>query len=211
MEPEFRVTDPTTAAREWLVANPDAPGAEYVRDALASADRYETLCAEMQEENPGTRVVICTYHETKGRSVRMILTAPRRDDEQEIARRLHSVHVAFNEVGQRGIVNSALTRLYRRAIATYGRDNQILALTEEIGELLMTINHFRRERVGRDTLLGEIADVRVMLGQLEVMSGGPDASAGDADGFMDKKLKRLSERLDERDRERAAEVKLEKE
>ncbi len=211
MEEEPKATDPTIAARDWLATNPDAPGAEHVREALASADRYETLCAEMQEENPGTRVVICTFREVKDGQVRMTLTAARREDEQEIAHRLHAIAVSYGESEQRGKINAVMARLYRRAIAAYGRDNQMLALMEEIGELLTAINHFRRGRIGRDALLGEIADVRVMLGQLEVMTGGPNACVGDADSVMVGKLTRLKERLDERDRERADEVKLEKE
>lgn len=71
--------DPTATARAWLAANPDHEVAVHVREALASADRYEMLAREM-ETATGTRVVIATLTERGP-----VLTSPRRKTEREIA------------------------------------------------------------------------------------------------------------------------------
>lgn len=63
----------------------------------------------------------------------------------------------------------------RRAIARhYGEENQLRQCQEECGELIASINHYERAKHGSDpvkimearvAVLGEIADVQIMLDQ----------------------------------------------
>lgn len=83
--------------------------------------------------------------------------------------------------------------LYQRAIATWGADDELAMLYEEIGELLVALGHLRRKRATVQDVLGEVADVRVMLEQVEVVLGMP---VGAADSIMAFKVQRLAGRLD---------------
>lgn len=81
MSNDIPVVDPTTAAREWLAANPDHEVARHVRAALESADRHEMVALE-QEKGGGTRVVIATVKAAD----HVVLTSPDRMTEERIAR-----------------------------------------------------------------------------------------------------------------------------
>lgn len=80
MSNDIPAVDPTTAAREWLAANPDHEVACHVRAALESADRHEMVALE-QEKGGGTRVVIATIKEAS----HIVLTSPDRMTEERIA------------------------------------------------------------------------------------------------------------------------------
>jgi len=84
--------------------------------------------------------------------------------------------------------------VYLNAIQAWGVEAQFLMLMEETGELLQAAAQWRRGRVDRHTVLGEIADLRIMLEQLEVMLGH---DVGDSDGQMCGKIDRLKSRLRE--------------
>ncbi len=59
----------------------------------------------------------------------------------------------------------------RFAIATYGQLNQLNQVQEELAELVVSISHFRRERVDENKVIGEVADVEIMLEQLKLILG----------------------------------------
>lgn len=82
--------------------------------------------------------------------------------------------------------------LYRLASERWGSYGQLLMLHEEIGELLVAVGHYHRERATKADVVSEIADVRVMLEQLVVMIG---ASEAEVYAEFRKKLARLADRL----------------
>ena len=47
-------------------------------------------------------------------------------------------------------------------IKTFGERFNINQCQEECAELIVALNHFRRERCSKEDVLGEIADVRIM-------------------------------------------------
>ena len=91
--------------------------------------------------------------------------------------------------------------IYRKAIDTYGADNQLFQLCEEMAELMKAVNKWRRNKhlaekypsyVGDVT--EEIADVEIMLDQLQIMLEIPHNDVYD---IRCKKLERLADRLKE--------------
>ena len=91
--------------------------------------------------------------------------------------------------------------IYRKAIDTYGVDNQLFQLCEEMAELMKAVNKWRRNKhlaekypsyVGDVT--EEIADVEIMLDQLQIMLKIPHNDVYD---IRCKKLERLADRLKE--------------
>ncbi len=83
--------------------------------------------------------------------------------------------------------------LLRRAVEVWGSEPQWRQIQEECAELIVAINHFRRGREGaRQSLIGEIADVEIMLQQARLMLGDDAA----IDAMIEIKLNRLSARLE---------------
>lgn len=83
--------------------------------------------------------------------------------------------------------------LLQRALETWGRHAPIHMVMEETGELLSALGKFTRGRATQADLLSEIADVRIMLAQIEVMAGlGPE----EVEAMIAFKLARLKSRLD---------------
>ncbi len=60
-----------------------------------------------------------------------------------------------------------MTEVCREVFVAYGIEDQLLQAIEELAELIVEINHVRRGRES-SRLLKEIADVRIMLRQLEL-------------------------------------------
>ena len=89
-------------------------------------------------------------------------------------------------------MRSARIRLYRRALAEWGKEAQIAMLHEEIGELLAALGKLRRGRVTHEALVDEIADVRIMLEQVEEIFELP---SGLVEKVVDRKIRRLRGRL----------------
>jgi len=102
--------------------------------------------------------------------------------------------------------------LLKRAIKIYGASAQIDMVTEESAELIQAINKLKRRggvsfegiikpNEGTDkkyaeiytNLCGEVADVKIMLAQLEIMLSKDLISLE-----VDKKMKRLEKRLDKK-------------
>lgn len=61
--------------------------------------------------------------------------------------------------------------LMAEAIAAFGEQPQVDMAMEECGELVAAINQFRRGRISREKLAGEIADVLITVHQLAAMTG----------------------------------------
>lgn len=83
-------------------------------------------------------------------------------------------------------------RIAEVALQTYGSDAQVFQLVEEVGELLVAVNHFRRGRVGPEVVAGEIADVLNMLEQLRMVIG---YASSEIEELRDAKLTRQYARL----------------
>lgn len=63
------------------------------------------------------------------------------------------------------------TYIYKRAISTWGTDVQRLIFVEEAAEALVAMSHFRRGKCGLDDVIGEFADLQIMLNQMIEMYG----------------------------------------
>lgn len=61
--------------------------------------------------------------------------------------------------------------LYIQALEKFGNDAQISQLQEEMAELTIAINHFKRGRCDKSEVLNEIIDVIIMIEQMVVMFG----------------------------------------
>lgn len=83
-------------------------------------------------------------------------------------------------------------KVLKCAVNCYGLEAQLNQLTEECGELIAAVNHFRRGRVcGRIELVEEMADVYIMLEQIII---GLDCSA-EVTGLISGKISKLNGRL----------------
>jgi len=56
--------------------------------------------------------------------------------------------------------------LYRRAMALWGKENQEKVLVEECAELIVAINHRRRDKCDDQAVIGELLDVQIMVEQM---------------------------------------------
>jgi len=72
----------------------------------------------------------------------------------------------------------------------YGNAAQIELAIEEMGELLVAINHYRRARCSVEAVQEEIADVKIAMDQLAMIYGEEGVSE-----FEKKKLERLKGRI----------------
>ena len=83
--------------------------------------------------------------------------------------------------------------LYKKAIETWGRDLQVVVAIEELSELQKELTKALRSGYSADGIAEEIADVKIMLEQLEIIF-----NAEDYVGFWkDLKLSRLEKKLKE--------------
>lgn len=83
--------------------------------------------------------------------------------------------------------------LLKAAVDKWGSSPQIDMLVEECGELIVDLQHYKRGRVAWDKIAEELADVRIMMGQIELI-----ANIGAlVDAKENGKLKRLEQRLEE--------------
>lgn len=89
--------------------------------------------------------------------------------------------------------------LYRAAARLWGVDAQFLMLAEECAEASVAVLHLGRGRDGaREALIGELADLRVMVEQVTCLLGA-DA---DVQGAYEAKVERLLGRVRKADAER---------
>lgn len=80
--------------------------------------------------------------------------------------------------------------VYETALTKWGVENQLWMVIEECGELLNAIGKMRRERVTREDVITELADVTIMCEQIAQYMGYDDYTKE-----MERKLERLKERL----------------
>ena len=74
------------------------------------------------------------------------------------------------------------------ALAIYGREKQIRKTLEERAELSVELHHALDGRGDSAKILEEMADVEIMIGQMKLLYG-------QTDGWKEKKLARLEERI----------------
>ena len=61
--------------------------------------------------------------------------------------------------------------IYRAALAKWGEEAQFDQAVEECAELIAALKHFKRDKVGQQQIVDELADVALMVGQLSFMLG----------------------------------------
>jgi len=86
--------------------------------------------------------------------------------------------------------------ILNKAMKTWGVEAQMDMLAEECAELIVAIQHFKRDRVGWDKVCEEIADVRIMTSQFHTIDGISDMI------YLREmeKIQRLEKRLDDREK-----------
>ncbi len=90
-----------------------------------------------------------------------------------------------------------MNHICKRAVDTYGKESQINQAFEEMGELMVAINHWRRGRATKADVFSEIADVIIMCDQLCYIVDGTDEGVNICSDIIDQKLKRQEKRLEE--------------
>lgn len=83
--------------------------------------------------------------------------------------------------------------ILKSAIARYGKTAQMIVAMEEMAELTKELSKFLRGAHNEDAIAEEIADVRIMLEQLEIMFD----CAGAASVYREAKAERLRKRLED--------------
>lgn len=83
--------------------------------------------------------------------------------------------------------------LLQRAIAKWGEDAQMKMVLEEMSELQKEICKLWRGKDNRDAIAEEVADVVIMLDQLELMLD----IQYQVEQYRQKKLRRLQKRLED--------------
>ena len=83
-----------------------------------------------------------------------------------------------------------LRLILSKAISEWGIEAQTNLAIEEMAELTVAINHFRRGRVGMGAVQEEIADVMIAMKQLAMIYGEVGV-----DKFIEQKTQRLEQRL----------------
>lgn len=81
--------------------------------------------------------------------------------------------------------------LYKKAIETWGKDAQTGVAIEELAELIVAIQHFRRGKADKTAVLSEIADVEIMCEQLKLIFD----DAGEVNKIKETKIDKLTKRL----------------
>ena len=84
-------------------------------------------------------------------------------------------------------MNKVKNAILRGAIAHYGCENQIKKAIEEMSELIRALSRMDSQ----ENIAEEMADVRIMLAQLEIMFG----NRAEVRAWELRKLQRLSERV----------------
>jgi NTP pyrophosphatase (non-canonical NTP hydrolase) len=64
-----------------------------------------------------------------------------------------------------------LEQIYQATLEKWGEEAQYDQAVEECAELIAALKHFRRGKIDKQTVIDELADVSLMLGQLSWMFG----------------------------------------
>lgn len=89
------------------------------------------------------------------------------------------------------MINPAIQTKYKEAIELYGQNIQMLIAIEEMAELTKELVKFQRGEVSIEKITSEMADVKIMLEQLETMFG----NSKELKSQYAAKIIRLSERI----------------
>lgn len=87
-------------------------------------------------------------------------------------------------------MNERVAEICAQAVDIYGTEAQIWMAIEEMSELSDAIAKHRRDRVTRENVCEEIADVAIMMIQLAAIFGSEEVN-----DFLDEKISRLEKRL----------------
>lgn len=79
------------------------------------------------------------------------------------------------------------------AVMKWGNAPQLSQATEELAELIVAINHYRRGRANAREVAEEIADCQLMLEQIKIIAGIPKDVMQEV---QQAKLQKLKRRLD---------------
>jgi len=77
--------------------------------------------------------------------------------------------------------------IYAKTISKWGEQAQYDQTVEECAELITSLQHFARGKVDKETVVDELADVFLMVGQLTYMFGEDQLSAA-----VEKKIAKLN-------------------
>lgn len=99
-----------------------------------------------------------------------------------------------------------MSDLYARAVATWGDRAQTDIVLEELAELIVAIQHWRRGRCNETFVAQEIADVMIVAEQMRLIVGAEVVDAAKVE-----KLDRLRRRLDDHDNRANQVVKMRRE
>ena len=66
-------------------------------------------------------------------------------------------------------LNKQMNEQAQAVLQKYGQDAQATIVCEELSELLTALFHYDRDKITREDLISEIADVEMMLTQLKYM------------------------------------------
>lgn len=88
-------------------------------------------------------------------------------------------------------MNERVKHILSKAVSAWGIVAQTDLAIEEMGELIVAINHYRRGRVGIDAVQEEIADVLIAMHQMTMMYG-----ANGVEDIFNQKIERLERRLE---------------
>lgn len=84
--------------------------------------------------------------------------------------------------------------IMRSAIRKNGKVMQTVVAIEELSELQKELSKFIRGKGNRDNLIEEVADVLIMITQIQIMFALPDDEIKEV---VDFKIKRLKERMEQ--------------
>lgn len=82
-------------------------------------------------------------------------------------------------------------KLYQKAIKKWGTELQLDMMIEECAELIQAIIHFKRNRKAVAEIISEIADVKIMIEQMEEIFDKVSI-----EGIVQIKLERLNKMIE---------------
>ena len=86
-------------------------------------------------------------------------------------------------------------KIYRKALSLWGKEAQIDIAIEEMAELIKELSKFKRGTGTDSSILEEIADVHIMLGQLLLIFNHWRDNEPNFDEWYGRKLLRLENRV----------------
>jgi NTP pyrophosphatase (non-canonical NTP hydrolase) len=89
--------------------------------------------------------------------------------------------------------------LLQKTMDVYGVDNQLDMLVEECAELIVAVQHYKRDRIGLDAIANEAADVRIMISQIGTLPNMADAMMAHESAKLERLEARLNKHLEKVD------------